>query len=155
MHIAEKEIRIKGTKAKRGTVMDEVQTSPPLYDHMHWFHLSDSVRGAFELLKNAPSINFRGYIEASEFLEGSIDVIVADGFVGNVMLKTAEATASAFISLIKQRCTSVDDLKDAKYEGVGTVQEAVMNTASVLGEKVELLLASITSVIIIDTLCYE
>ncbi|KAM3717328.1 Phosphate acyltransferase [Dirofilaria immitis] len=133
--------------------MDEVQTSPPLYDHMHWFHLSDSVRGAFELLKNAPSINFRGYIEASEFLEGSIDVIVADGFVGNVMLKTAEATAISIA--YRKRCTSVDDLKDAKYEGVGTVQEAVMNTASVLGEKVELLLASITSVIIIDTLCYE
>ncbi|MDR2831383.1 MAG: phosphate acyltransferase PlsX [Rickettsiales bacterium] len=63
---------------------------------------TESVRGAFELLKNAPSINFKGYIEASEFLEGNIDVIVADGFVGNVMLKTAEATASTFINLIKQ-----------------------------------------------------
>lgn len=63
---------------------------------------TDSVRGAFELLKNAPSINFKGYIEASEFLDGNIDVIVADGFVGNVMLKTAEATAGTFISLIKQ-----------------------------------------------------
>lgn len=41
---------------------------------------NDSVRGAFELLKNAPGINFKGYIEASEFLEGNIDVIVADGF---------------------------------------------------------------------------
>ncbi|MDM8335561.1 phosphate acyltransferase PlsX [Wolbachia pipientis] len=63
---------------------------------------TDSVRGAFELLKNAPSVNFKGYIEASEFLEGNIDVIVADGFVGNVMLKTAEATASTFINLLKQ-----------------------------------------------------
>lgn len=62
---------------------------------------TDSVRGAFELLKNALNINFRGYIEASEFLEGNIDVIVADGFVGNVMLKTAEATASTFLDLIK------------------------------------------------------
>lgn len=63
---------------------------------------TDSVRGAFELLKNASnSINFKGYIEASEFLEGNIDVIVADGFVGNVMLKTAEATASTFLDLIK------------------------------------------------------
>ncbi|MGL9718021.1 MAG: phosphate acyltransferase PlsX [Wolbachia sp.] len=63
---------------------------------------NDSVRGAFELLKNAPSINFKGYVEASEFLEGNVDVIVADGFVGNVMLKTAEATASTLINLIKQ-----------------------------------------------------
>lgn len=63
---------------------------------------TDSVRGAFELLKSTPSINFKGYIEASEFLEGNVDVIVADGFVGNVMLKIAEATASTFINLIKQ-----------------------------------------------------
>lgn len=63
---------------------------------------NDSVRGAFELLKSTPGINFKGYIEASEFLEGNVDVIVADGFVGNVMLKTAEATASTFINLIKQ-----------------------------------------------------
>lgn len=67
---------------------------------------TDSVRGAFELLKNAPNINFRGYIEASEFLEGNIDVIVADGFVGNVMLKTAEATASTFLDLIKGELSS-------------------------------------------------
>ncbi len=51
---------------------------------------NNSVRGAFELLKNAPANNFNEYIEASEFLEGNIDVIVADGFVGNVMLKTAD-----------------------------------------------------------------
>ncbi|WP_264336532.1 MULTISPECIES: phosphate acyltransferase PlsX [unclassified Wolbachia] len=63
---------------------------------------TDSVRGAFELLSNDPGINFKGYIEASEFLEGNVDVIVADGFVGNVMLKTAEATASTLIDLIKQ-----------------------------------------------------
>jgi glycerol-3-phosphate acyltransferase PlsX len=63
---------------------------------------NDAVRGAFQLLKNASSfINFKGYIEASEFLEGNIDVIVADGFVGNVMLKTAEATASTFLDLIR------------------------------------------------------
>ena len=63
---------------------------------------TDSVRGAFELLQNTSGISFVGYIEASEFLEGNVDVIVADGFVGNVMLKTAEATASTFIHLIKQ-----------------------------------------------------
>ncbi|WP_168456273.1 phosphate acyltransferase PlsX [Wolbachia endosymbiont of Ctenocephalides felis wCfeJ] len=67
---------------------------------------NDSVRGAFELLKNTPSINFKGYVEASKFLEGNVDVIVADGFVGNVMLKTAEATASTFIDLIKQEIFS-------------------------------------------------
>ncbi|NSM56830.1 phosphate acyltransferase PlsX [Wolbachia endosymbiont of Atemnus politus] len=67
---------------------------------------SDSVRGAFELLKNAQDINFRGYIEASEFLEGNIDVIVADGFVGNVMLKTLEATTRTLTNLMKQEVLS-------------------------------------------------
>ncbi len=35
-------------------------------------------------------------------------------------------------------CTSIDDLKSAEYEGIGTVQEAIINNTSVFGEKVEL-----------------
>ncbi|MGL9718113.1 MAG: translation elongation factor Ts [Wolbachia sp.] len=38
----------------------------------------------------------------------------------------------------QERCTSVDELKNAKYEGIGTVQEAIMNGTCVLGEKLEL-----------------
>ena len=38
----------------------------------------------------------------------------------------------------QERCTSVDELKNAKYESIGTVQEAIMNGTSVLGEKLEL-----------------
>ncbi len=38
----------------------------------------------------------------------------------------------------QERCTSIDKLKNAKYEGIGTVQEAIMNGTSVLGEKLEL-----------------
>ncbi|QOD38161.1 translation elongation factor Ts [Candidatus Wolbachia massiliensis] len=38
----------------------------------------------------------------------------------------------------QERCTSVDELKNAKYEGIGTVQEAIMNGTSILGEKLEL-----------------
>ncbi|WCR58471.1 translation elongation factor Ts [Wolbachia endosymbiont of Ctenocephalides felis wCfeJ] len=38
----------------------------------------------------------------------------------------------------RERCTSIDELKNAKYEDVGTVQEAIMNGTSVLGEKLEL-----------------
>ncbi len=63
---------------------------------------TDAIRKAFDLLKCASNVlNFKGYIEASEFLNGNIDVIVADGFVGNVMLKTAETMASTVIGLIK------------------------------------------------------
>ncbi|GFY79910.1 elongation factor Ts [Trichonephila inaurata madagascariensis] len=38
----------------------------------------------------------------------------------------------------QERCISVDELKNAKYESIGTVQEAIMNGTSVLGEKLEL-----------------
>ncbi|WP_264375404.1 MULTISPECIES: translation elongation factor Ts [unclassified Wolbachia] len=38
----------------------------------------------------------------------------------------------------QERCTSLDELKNAKYEDVGTVQEAIMSGTSVLGEKLEL-----------------
>lgn len=38
----------------------------------------------------------------------------------------------------QERCTSVDELKNAKYEGIGTVQEAIINGTSVPGEKLEL-----------------
>lgn len=38
----------------------------------------------------------------------------------------------------KERCTSIDDLHSVKYEGIGTVQEAIMNGSSVLGEKLQL-----------------
>ncbi|MDR2978025.1 MAG: translation elongation factor Ts [Rickettsiales bacterium] len=38
----------------------------------------------------------------------------------------------------QERCTRVDELKNAKYKGVGTVQEAIINGTSVLGEKLEL-----------------
>lgn len=86
---------------------------------------TESVRGAFELLSNAPSINFKGYIEASEFLEGNIDVIVADGFVGNIMLKTLEATASTLIDLMKQEVFSSWMIKMI----IGTLLKSKLNKA--------------------------
>ncbi len=46
---------------------------------------------------------------------------------------------SNLVSIAYQnRCTSVGDLKSAEYEGIGTVQEAIINNTSVFGEKVEL-----------------
>ncbi|WP_339048936.1 phosphate acyltransferase PlsX [Candidatus Mesenet endosymbiont of Phosphuga atrata] len=68
---------------------------------------TDAIRKAFDLLKCATDIlNFKGYIEASEFLNGDIDVIVADGFVGNVMLKAAETMVNTIISLVKDEISS-------------------------------------------------
>ena len=53
----------------------------------------DSLRKeAFELLSKEPSINFVGNVEAREIMSGAADVVVADGFTGNAVLKAIEGT---------------------------------------------------------------
>ncbi len=62
----------------------------------------DSIReAAAELLKQVPSINYIGYLEANELLTGKTDVLVCDGFTGNVTLKTMEGVVRMFLSLLK------------------------------------------------------
>ena len=55
---------------------------------------------AYELLKNAP-VNFIGNVEARDLMSGVCDVVVADGFSGNVALKMAEGVASSVMKMIK------------------------------------------------------
>lgn len=59
----------------------------------------------YELLKNSTGINFTGNIEAREILAGNIDVMVCDGFVGNIILKVVEGTAGSIFSLLKEELT--------------------------------------------------
>jgi len=49
---------------------------------------------------------FKGYIEGNELMNGDVNVIVADGFTGNVALKTAEGTANFITSELKKTMTS-------------------------------------------------
>lgn len=56
---------------------------------------------AFSLLKES-KLNFAGNIEAREILSGEYDVIVSDGFSGNIALKSCEGTAVSMFSLIKE-----------------------------------------------------
>jgi glycerol-3-phosphate acyltransferase PlsX len=56
---------------------------------------------AYQLLKDHPDINFVGNIEGKEILNGDVDVIVTDGFSGNIALKTTEGTASALMKALK------------------------------------------------------
>lgn len=62
---------------------------------------SEMVKEAFELLKNEANINFVGNIEAREVLKGNVDIVVTDGFAGNVCLKTIEGTVELLMTLIK------------------------------------------------------
>ena len=56
---------------------------------------------AYPILKECESINFKGNIEARDPLFGDIDVLVADGYSGNIYLKAVEGTAKAMSSMLK------------------------------------------------------
>ena len=60
---------------------------------------------AYSLLKVAP-VNFIGNVEGWDVPYGRADVVVCEGFVGNVLLKTAEGLAGVFSQLIKEKITS-------------------------------------------------
>jgi glycerol-3-phosphate acyltransferase PlsX len=66
---------------------------------------STLVKGAYELLKKS-SVNFIGNVEAREIPKGAADVIVCDGFVGNVIIKLSEGLAWTILKLIKTKFTS-------------------------------------------------
>ena len=57
---------------------------------------------AYQLLKETPSVNFVGNMESRDFLSGNYDVVVADGFSGNVLVKTTEGTALELLKKIKK-----------------------------------------------------
>jgi phosphate acyltransferase len=61
---------------------------------------TDLTKQAFELLKNA-NVNFVGNVEARDLLDGTADVVVTDGFTGNMVLKTVEGTALSMFKMLK------------------------------------------------------
>ncbi|MFT8709648.1 MAG: phosphate acyltransferase PlsX [Sporolactobacillus sp.] len=66
---------------------------------------NDLTKKAFQLLTEAP-INFVGNVESRELLQGVADVVVADGFSGNLVLKSIEGTAMSLMGLLKQTLSS-------------------------------------------------
>ena len=62
---------------------------------------NDLTLASFELLKQLP-INFIGNVEGRDIYSGKSDVIVADGFVGNVALKTSEGVANLVRSVLRE-----------------------------------------------------
>ncbi|RKQ19759.1 phosphate acyltransferase PlsX [Ureibacillus endophyticus] len=61
---------------------------------------NDLTKSVFGLLKEA-DLNFVGNVEARDLLDNVADVVVTDGFTGNMVLKTIEGTAGALMSMIK------------------------------------------------------
>ena len=64
---------------------------------------NDLVKRCAEMLSQTHEVNFIGYIEGNQLLHDAADVVVCDGFVGNVCLKTCEGTAQLFIDKMKER----------------------------------------------------
>ena len=63
---------------------------------------NEAVRGAAHILRgvNLP-IEFNGFVEGDDIAEGTVDVIVTDGFTGNIALKTAEGTARLVVHFLR------------------------------------------------------
>ena len=70
-------------------------------------HKGDEVhQETYKLLENMKEINFVGNIEGKEILDGDVDVIVTDGFTGNVALKTIEGVAKVLVKSLKESLMS-------------------------------------------------
>ena len=66
---------------------------------------SETIKQAGELLRAAAAaglVNFHGNVEGNDIFKGTCDIVVCDGFVGNVALKTAEGLASMLSSFIRE-----------------------------------------------------
>jgi len=66
---------------------------------------NDLTLEAFRLLK-ASKLNFHGNVEGHDLFKGKVDVVVCDGFVGNIVLKTCESLAMELFDWLKSELTS-------------------------------------------------
>lgn len=62
---------------------------------------NDQVRGAAELMR-ASDLNFYGFVEGDDIYKGTTDIVVCDGFVGNVALKTSEGLAQMLATYLRE-----------------------------------------------------
>jgi glycerol-3-phosphate acyltransferase PlsX len=69
---------------------------------------SDTIKRASELLRAASAdghLNFYGNVEGNDIFKGTVHIVVCDGFVGNVLLKTSEGLATLLTDFIRQEFT--------------------------------------------------
>lgn len=66
---------------------------------------TELTREAYSLIKDS-GLNFIGNVEAREYMSGNVDVMVADGFAGNVLLKGSEGAVGALLSVLKNSIKS-------------------------------------------------
>jgi len=77
---------------------------------------NDILKKTFSTLKEKKTSNFDfcGYIEGNHIMDGNVDVIITDGFTGNIALKTAEGTANFITSNLKKSLNKLSMLLSYK-----------------------------------------
>lgn len=63
---------------------------------------NDQVKRTAHMLEECSMMNYVGYVEGDHFYTGAVDLVVCDGFVGNVALKASEGLARLFLNLFKE-----------------------------------------------------
>ncbi|MFD2235363.1 phosphate acyltransferase PlsX [Phaeospirillum tilakii] len=64
---------------------------------------NDTVKSAAATLRDGPiPMNFHGFVEGNDICAGTVDVVVSDGFSGNIALKTAEGTVKLYSTFLRQ-----------------------------------------------------
>ncbi|HTU01255.1 MAG TPA: hypothetical protein VMG58_05545, partial [Candidatus Sulfotelmatobacter sp.] len=63
---------------------------------------NELTREAFKVLEGEPSLHFIGNVEGRDVFSGSADVVVCDGFIGNVALKISEGIVEAMFHLLQE-----------------------------------------------------
>lgn len=89
---------------------------------------NEVVKQAAELLRNS-GLNFYGNVEGDDLCRGTVDVMVCDGFVGNVVLKSLEGLAKMVAKMLREEFT-----RDMLSMVAGVVAKPVLNR---LGERVD------------------
>lgn len=64
---------------------------------------TEQIRLAAQLLENTPALNYIGFVEGNEIFNGRVDVVVCDGFAGNITIKTSAGVVKIIEELLKER----------------------------------------------------
>ena len=101
---------------------------------------NDLVKRCSEMLSQTQSVHFIGYVEGNQLLHDAADVVVCDGFVGNVCLKACEGTAQLFIDKLKSSMMNSSikgwiarKLFSGLFDELKTLNPDQYNGASLLG----------------------
>lgn len=76
------------------------------------------VKGLNQILKDEPQINFIGNVEGKDVFRGVCDVVVTDGFTGNVLLKAAEGMAEGLMASIKKELSALEPSQQQAFGAV-------------------------------------